>query len=326
LANMSLEQMPNSFTTPIVSTATKLRKFLYESNKILLCPGVYDGFSARIALQVGFDALYMTGAGTTASRLGHADLGIASLPDMRANAEMIAAISPSTPLIADADTGYGGPIMVAKTIEAYARSGVAGLHIEDQVQTKRCGHLGGKELVSLETFLTRIRAAVAARKRMGSDIVIIARTDALQSLGYAEAMGRLRAAREAGADVGFLEGTTSIPMMRDTVADGKACGMPMLLNMVQGAVTPTVSVKEAEEIGFRIIIHPLAAMAPAYEAIFQGLKKLKEGGKMDHDPKVTVKFLFDTVGLAESMNIDAEAGGASFGGEMDYKPPSLRET
>jgi len=229
---------------------------------------------------------------------------------MRAHAEMIANIDPQVPLIADADTGYGGPIMVARTVEQYARSGVAGLHIEDQVQTKRCGHLKGKELVDLDVFVSRIRAAVAARKRIGSDIVIIARTDSLQGLGYDEAIRRLKAVRDEGADVGFLEGITSIQMMKDTVKE--LAPWPLLLNMVEGSVTPEISVAEAEEIGFRIIIHPLAAMAPAYNAIRDGMVKLQKTGKMGHDPKLTVHFLFNACGLEESMAIDATAGGTSF--------------
>lgn len=223
---------------------------------------------------------------------------------------MIANIDPQVPLIADADTGYGGPIMVARTVEQYARSGVAGLHIEDQVQTKRCGHLKGKELVDLDVFVSRIRAAVAARKRIGSDIVIIARTDSLQGLGYDEAIRRLKAVRDEGADVGFLEGITSIQMMKDTVKE--LAPWPLLLNMVEGSVTPEISVAEAEEIGFRIIIHPLAAMAPAYNAIRDGMVKLQKTGKMGHDPKLTVHFLFNACGLEESMAIDATAGGTSF--------------
>lgn len=143
----------------------------------------------------------------------------------------------------------------------------------------------------------------------------------MQGLGYDEAVARLKASREAGADVGFLEGVTSVQMMKDVVKDAKAFGMPMLLNMVQGNVTPTITVQEAEDIGFRIIIHPLATIAPAYEAIYQGLKKLKEGGVMDHDPRFTPKFFFDVVGLPESMKIDEEAGGASFQGDIDYKRP-----
>ena len=145
---------------------------------------------------------------------------------MRSHAEMIANISPSTPLIADADTGYGGPIVVNRTVQAYARSGVAGLHIEDQVQTKRCGHLQGKELVETDVFLTRIKAAVAARKAMGSDILIIARTDALQKFGWEEAIERLKAAKRCGADVGFLEGVRS----KDEAAQAvKALAFPLLV-------------------------------------------------------------------------------------------------
>ena len=229
---------------------------------------------------------------------------------MRAHAEMIANLDPSIPLIADADTGYGGPIMVAKTVEQYARSGIAGLHIEDQVQSKRCGHLKGKELVDLETFSSRIRAAVAARKRMGSDIVIIARTDSLQGLGYEEAIHRLRTVRDLGADVGFLEGMTSVEMCRKAVAE--LAPWPLLLNMVEGSVTPTISAEEAEAIGFRLIIHPLAAMCPAYVAIKEGLEKLKRTGRMDHDPKLTPQFIFNVCGLEKSMKIDVEAGGSSF--------------
>lgn len=222
---------------------------------------------------------------------------------------MIANIDQNVPLIADADTGYGGPIMVARTVEAYARSGVAGLHIEDQVQTKRCGHLKGKELVDLDVFSSRIRAAVAARKRIGSDIVIIARTDALQDLGYKEAIKRLRAVRDLGADVGFLEGMDSIEMFKKVVKD--LAPWPLLLNMVEGGITPTVSAAEAQELGFRIIIHPLASIAPAYFAIRTGLQKLKRNGRMDHED-LTVQTFFNVMGLEESMAIDTAAGGKAF--------------
>lgn len=229
---------------------------------------------------------------------------------MRTNAEMIANINASVPLIADADTGYGGPIMVARTVEQYARSGVAALHIEDQVQTKRCGHLRGKELVDLDVYASRIRAAVAARKRIGSDIVIIARTDSLQGLGYDEAIRRLRTVRDLGADVGFLEGMTSVEMFKKAVAD--LAPWPLVLNMVEGGITPTVSADEAEAIGFRIIIHPLAAINPAYVAIQGQMLKLRRTGRMDHDPKLTPQFIFGVCGLDESMAVDAAAGGNSF--------------
>ncbi|KAK0646662.1 Pyruvate/Phosphoenolpyruvate kinase-like domain-containing protein [Cercophora newfieldiana] len=141
-----------------------------------------------------------TGAGTAMSLLGMPDLSLTTADDMVRNASMIASLDRSVPLIADADTGFGGPVMVSRTTERYILAGVAGLHIEDQVTTKRCGHLQGKELVDLPTFTARIRAAAAARARLGSSLVIIARTDALQSLGFDAAVQRLKAAVECGAD------------------------------------------------------------------------------------------------------------------------------
>lgn len=229
---------------------------------------------------------------------------------MRTNAEMIANINPTVPLIADADTGYGGPIMVARTTQQYARSGVAGFHIEDQIQTKRCGHLGGKILVDTETFVSRIRAAVQARHRMGSDIVVIARTDALQRHGYDESIARLRAARDAGADVGFLEGITSREMARRAVKD--LAPWPLLLNMVEHGATPSISSQEAREMGFRIIIFPFAALAPAYTAIKAGMERLKAEGLTGAGKELSPQGLFRVCGLDESIRIDEEAGGSSF--------------
>jgi methylisocitrate lyase len=258
-----------------------------------------------------------TGAGTAASVHGQADLGICTLNDMRANAEMIANLSPSTPVIADADTGYGGPIMVARTTEQYARSGVAAFHIEDQVQTKRCGHLGGKQLVDTATYTTRIRAAVQARHRLGSDIVVIARTDALQSFGYDESLARLRAARDAGADVGFLEGISSREMAAQAVRD--LAPWPLLLNMVEHGSTPAISAQEAKEIGFRMIIFPFATIGPALTAMREGLEKLKRLGLPGLDQELTPQMLFRVCGLDEKMRLDAEAGGAAFEGGVDLE-------
>jgi 2-methylisocitrate lyase-like PEP mutase family enzyme len=256
-----------------------------------------------------------TGAGTTASRLVHADLGIASLPDMRAHAEMIANLDPSTPLIADADTGYGGPIMVARTLDQYIRSGVAGLHIEDQVQTKRCGHLAGKQLVDTRTYVSRIRAADAARLRNRSDIVIIARTDALQSYGYDESIARLRAARDAGADVAFLEGIVSKDQARQVCKD--LAPFPVLLNMVEHGATPTISSQEAREMGFRAMIVPFAAIAPAYYAIKESMEKLKKTGLTGCPEEFTPQKLFRVCGVEDSMQIDKDAGAAAFAGGID---------
>ncbi|KAK7217345.1 hypothetical protein V2G26_005348 [Clonostachys chloroleuca] len=146
--------------------------------------------------------------------------------------------------------------MVSRTVEQYTRSGMAGLHIEDQVQTKRCGHLGGKEVVSRDVYFSRIRAAVNARKRIGSDIVIIARTDALQTHGYDESIERLKGAYEAGADVAFFEGLTSKEQAAQMIK--AVAPMPALLNMVESGATPSFTVAEAKETGFKVmIVHSL---------------------------------------------------------------------
>lgn len=232
---------------------------------------------------------------------------------MVAHSTMIASLSPTTPLIADADTGYGGPIMVARTVEQYARGGVAGLHIEDQVQTKRCGHLAGKEVVPIDVYESRIRAARESRKRIGSDIVIIARTDALQGNGYDDAVARLRAARDAGADCGFLEGVTDREMAQRVVKD--LAPWPMLLNMVEHGATPTISVKEAKEMGYRVIIFPFSSLAPAYVAMKEGFERLKSTGVVGAPEYFSPKFCFQVCGLDESMAVDEAAGGRAFGGK-----------
>ncbi|KAF9698201.1 hypothetical protein EKO04_003832 [Ascochyta lentis] len=299
----------NGHAPDLISAATKLRRML-NTDDIVVAPGVYDGFGARIAHEVGFDAIYMTGAGTVASKLGQPDLGFASLNDMREHAEMIANLNVAVPLIADADTGYGGPNMVARTVAQYHRSGVAGLHIEDQIQTKRCGHLGGKEVVSVEVFAQRINAAYLARKKLGSDIVIIARTDALQTHGFDEAVRRLKAAVEAGADVGFLEGVTTADEAREVCK--LMAPTPMLLNMVEHGATPSWTSAEAKELGFKIIIFPFASIFPAYEAIKEAFVRTKATGRTGLDKEFTPKKLFTIVGLKESMALDAAVGGSLY--------------
>ncbi|KAH1300037.1 hypothetical protein KXX11_005753 [Aspergillus fumigatus] len=295
----------------MIAGATKLRRYLRDTDELIVCPGVYDGLSARIAMQLGFRALYMTGAGTTASRLGMADLGLAQLYDMRTNAEMIANLDPfGPPLIADMDTGYGGPLMVAKSVQQYIQAGVAGFHIEDQIQNKRCGHLAGKKVVSMDEYLTRIRAAKQTKDRLRSDIVLIARTDALQQHGYDECIRRLKAARDLGADVGLLEGFTSKEMARQAVQD--LAPWPLLLNMVENGAGPVITTKEAKEMGFRIMIFSFASLAPAYLGIKSALERLKNEGITGIPEGLGPKKLFEVCGLMDSVRIDTEAGGDGF--------------
>ncbi|KAJ5526550.1 hypothetical protein N7451_003162 [Penicillium sp. IBT 35674x] len=295
----------------VIPAASKLRRMLKDTKDMIVCPGVYDGLSARIAMELGFKGMYMTGAGTTASRLGMADLGLAQLHDMKTNAEMIANLDPfGAPLIADMDTGYGGPLMVAKSVQQYIQAGVAGFHIEDQISNKRCGHLAGKRVVSVDEYLQRIRAAKLTKDRLHSDIVLIARTDALQQHGYDECILRLKAARDIGADVGLLEGFTTREQMRQAVQD--LAPWPLLLNMVENGASPVVTTKEAEEMGFRIMIFSFASIIPAYMGIRAAFLRLKTEGVVGTPEGLGPKKLFEVCGLMESVKLDTEAGGDGF--------------
>ncbi|KAH8722753.1 methylisocitrate lyase-like protein [Phaeosphaeriaceae sp. PMI808] len=297
-----------------LTAVQKLRSMLADPNKFIACPGVYDGFTARIVLKEGVDCLYMTGAGTTMSRLGMADMGVATLNDMVNNASMIASLSPGTPLIADADTGYGGAIMVGRTVTSYIRAGVAGLHLEDQVVNKRCGHLKGKQLVSVDDYASRIRAAVLAREQSGGDIVIIARTDALQGFGYEEAMTRLRAAISAGAEVAFLEGVSSREDAQRVCQE--LSPTPCLFNNVPGGVSPDFSVKDCKEIGYRLAIFPCLAFEVVYPAVRKAMQQLNSIGTVESQEKDGRRYgpkeLFQVCGLDELVEFDNQVGGGAY--------------
>ncbi|KAI4148767.1 MAG: hypothetical protein LQ340_004945 [Diploschistes diacapsis] len=200
--------------------------------------------------------------------------------------------------------------MVANSVAQYIRAGVAGFHIEDQIQNKRCGHLQGKKVVPADEFYQRIRAAKGAKNRLRSDIVLIARTDALQSLGYEECIKRLKVAREIGADVGLLEGFTSKEMAKQAVQD--LAPWPLLLNMVENGASPIITTAEAKEMGFRIMIFSFASIAPAYVAIRDSLQRLKKEGIVGTSKDLTPRKLFEVCGLKDSMMIDIEAGGMAF--------------
>jgi 2-methylisocitrate lyase-like PEP mutase family enzyme len=311
----SINMKPTDYTPQ--PAAARLRSLLRDDQGILVCPGVYDGLTARIALAQGFRCLYMTGAGTAASRLGMPDLGLVTMNDMLTNAAMLASLDRTVPLIADADTGYGGPLMVARTVKGYIAAGVAGMHIEDQVLAKRCGHLGGKQIVAAEEFYGRIRAAVEAReeeRRMsGGDIVIIARTDALQSHGLDEAVARLQACADIGADVLFLEGVTSKDQARETCARLKE--WPTILNMVGGGSTPAMSAVEAQQLGYRIMIFPGIALTAVLDGVSHAYRHLHETGTAPEskgDEEFGVKRLFNTVGLQQCLQFDKLVGGKAY--------------
>ncbi|KAK4946096.1 hypothetical protein LTR10_014898 [Elasticomyces elasticus] len=293
-----------------VRSSTRLRQMLADPEKIVVCPGVYDGISARLALNAGFEAMYMTGAGTSMSRLGMADLGLATMTEMKDNAGMISNLDRSVPVIADADTGYGAPINVGRTVAAYISAGVAAFHLEDQVVSKKCGHLAGKQLVSKDEYLTRIRAAVEMRRRLQSDIVIIARTDALQSMGLDEAIARLQAAVAAGADVAFLEAISTREEAQAVCRAFKGKRVPVMYGMVQGSKAYKLTPAEAKDMGFKIIVYAAICLAPTFMSVSKALQTLKEEGDCEeYGPEATPHRFFDACGMQELLEFDRASAG-----------------
>ena len=234
----------------------------------------------------------MTGAGTAASHLGQPDLGLATLTEMATHAGHLASCV-SLPLIADADTGYGNVLNVVRTVREYERAGVAGLHLEDQVAPKKCGHIAGKQVIPAKEFADKIRAA--AEYRTDPDFVIIARTDARAVTGLDDAIERGNLYAEAGADVIFVEAPQTEDEIHRVAREVKA---PLLANMVQGGRTPAVKVAELERLGFKIVIFPAVCMAAAVAAIEQALARLKDTGTDWHDgPVLGPMDIFRRVGF-----------------------------
>ena len=235
----------------------------------LVVPGAYDGVSARLVQEAGFQAVYMTGYGTAASRLGLPDLGFAGLGEMADHARNLAAVL-DVPLIADADTGYGHALNVRRTVQAYEAAGVAALHIEDQIAPKRCGHLAGHQVVPRGEFAAKIRAAVEART--DPDLLVIARTDAISAVGFDEALRRGEAAVKAGADVLFLEA----PRTEAQVAEvARAFDMPLLYNYAPGGRSPLLPFARLRELGFAIILLPVDTLLVAVQAMRAFLGQVK---------------------------------------------------
>jgi 2-methylisocitrate lyase-like PEP mutase family enzyme len=231
-----------------MTQASRFRALLSRDGMVV-APGAYDCITAKLIEQAGFEAVYMTGAGTAAS-LGYPDFGLVTMSEMVANAGRIAA-AVQAPVIADADTGYGNELNVFRTVHEFERSGVAGIHIEDQEFPKKCGHLEGKQLVPREDYLAKIRAAVGARG--DRDFMIIARTDSRAVAGLAEAVARANAALAVGADMAFVEAPQT---MEEVAAVPREVNGPCLLNVVRGGKTPDLDLQDAERMGYKLAIVP----------------------------------------------------------------------
>lgn len=252
--------------------AISLKEMLQQPG-IIIAPGCYDAHSARLIEQAGFKAVYVTGYGASASLLGKPDVGLLTMTEM-VNQSYRIAEAVNVPVIADADTGYGNPLNVYRTVKEYLNAGVSAIQLEDQVVPKRCGHTKGKSVIPTADFIQKLRAAIDARG--DGEMLIIARTDARAVYGLEEAIARARVYREVGADVIFVEAPTSYSEYEQIHA--ALPGVPLLANMVEGGKSPLLTAQELERVGCKIVIYPAAPIAAATLALQKMLKKLKEDG------------------------------------------------
>jgi 2-methylisocitrate lyase-like PEP mutase family enzyme len=272
-----------------------------------MAPGAYDALSALLVEQAGFDAVYMTGFGTTAGLLGRPDVGLLTGSEMADNARRLVAAT-DLPVIADGDTGYGNAINVRRTVQVYEQAGVAAIQLEDQVTPKRCGHMAGKEIVPLAEMLGKIRAATDARS--DPDFLIIARTDAMAVEGLDAAVERARAFADAGADLLFVEAPTSEADI-ERVAGRLAGVAPLVFNWAEGGKTPPLSLDRIAEFGFALVLYPIGTLLAATA----GMRALLETLRKDGTPQAALPGLpgfdefTDLVGLPEVRELEQHYAG-----------------
>ena len=261
--------------------STRLRE-LIARGPTLYVPGCYNAMSARVLESAGFDAIYMTGYGTSLSLTGLPDVGLTSMSEMVANARYIAS-AVKVPLIADADTGFGNAINVIRTVREYIGAGVAGIHLEDQVSPKRCGHVAGRLVIPMEEAVGKIRAAADTRAGFDPDFVLIARTDARGASGGSlyEAIRRANAFLAAGADLAFVEGPTSAEEVRRVCLEVKG---PVFYNMT--GVSPRFTLEELRALGIAVCISPNAMLRSALGAMHDLAKEMRAGG-----PEAETRFM-----------------------------------
>ena len=263
---------------------------LLRTEDMVVLPGAYDVITARLIERAGYQAAYMTGAGTAAIS-GYPDYGLATMSEMVQNASRITGAI-SIPLISDADTGYGNELNAIRTVREFERAGVAGIHIEDQVFPKKCGHLDNKELIPFDDYLRKIRAAADAKE--DPDFLIIARTDSRASLGFEEAVRRGNLALEHGADMVFVEAPQT---MEEVVSVPKLVKGPCLLNVVRGGKSPNVTFEQARQAGYKVAIVPGLLMTNVVATCEMLLEEMKQlGAHPKFAKEMTVRELFSRFG------------------------------
>jgi methylisocitrate lyase len=276
-----------------------LRKILQDP-EILIAPGAHNAFTAKIIEQAGFKAVYMTGSGAAMDLLGLPDLGFLTMSEMVAHARNIVQAT-SLPVIADADTGYGNALNVMRTVREYEGAGVAGLHIEDQVAPKRCGHFSGKEVISREEMIGKIKAALDSRR--DQNLVVIARTDARAVMGLQEAIERGVAYAEAGADMIFVDAPESA---EELSLIARSIPAPLMANLSEGGKTPLLSAQELQDMGYKLVIYPRSAAGAAAKAIQELMAILKRDGTTEKylDRIISFEGRNQITGLAYYRELD----------------------
>lgn len=260
---------------------TKHLRDLLTQGRIIAAPGAPDALSARLIAQSGFPAVYMTGLGATASRLGVPDLGLLSQTEMADQARAMAAVA-GVPVIADADTGYGGPLNLRRVIDDYAQAGIAAFHVEDQQMPKRCGQLSGARLVSPAEAEARLRAAVAARDANPRDMVVIGRTDALGAEGIEAALDRARRYAQTGVDLVFVDGIRTVAQVE---AVAHALPGPKVVSLVDGTEAAVLGLDDLQEMGFAICLFAITTLLASLTAQADALDKLRATGRIAPNPE-----------------------------------------
>ncbi|MCX2963201.1 isocitrate lyase/PEP mutase family protein [Gordonia aquimaris] len=287
-------------TVPIASPGARLRA-LVETGEFIAAPGIYDGLTAALVESTGFPAAYVSGGAASVAVTGVPDLGLMTASEMAAHVSRLRAMS-SLPLIVDIDTGYGNELNVRHTIERMWRAGAAAVHIEDQQLPKRCGHLSGKSISSLADSVSRVRAAVIAAA--GTDLMVIARTDALAVEGREAAITRAHAFEDAGADMIFIEAPESID---DLEAIGSSVTTPLVVNVIANSRTPVLSADEYRDLGFSVGIYPAVTIAAAAGAVRSALHQLIANGLPPVDGEGPAD-LFEIVGLSSWLEWPRQNG------------------
>ncbi len=273
---------------------TRIDRVLEDVGAIAF-PGVFDTLSAKIAQRVGFPMAFVSGYSVAATTIGEPDMGLLTQTEMAERARHICS-SVSIPIIVDADTGYGNPLNVYRTVDQLIACGAAGCFLEDQVWPKKCGHMRGKQVIAREDYIHKIRAAVEARG--DRDFFIVARTDALAVEGMDEAVRRVVAAREAGANASFIEAPSSIDDLKEI---GRRSPLPNVANMIEGGRTPVLGRDELVQMGFQLILYPLSGLYAAAKAIDTMYRKLLADGSTTGEEQRLMAFaqFNDLIGVEE---------------------------